>query len=96
MDSKYINAYEIQPWSRIQLIRLIESPSHVACHTTDGPPTIGPHGPSAATMDGPPGPCTAATLGLGGPSTALSITTLGPPPPDHSLTGVAASVAKYT
>ena len=36
------------------------------CHTTDGPPTIGPPGPSAAAMDGPPGPCTAATLGPGG------------------------------
>ena len=23
-------------------------------HTTDGPPTIGPPGPSAAAMDGPP------------------------------------------
>ena len=49
------------------------------CHTTDGPPTIGPPGPSAAAMDGPPGPCTAATLGPGGPSTAVSITTVGPP-----------------
>ena len=33
------------------------------CHTTNGPPTIGPPGPRAAAMDGPPGPCTAATLG---------------------------------
>ena len=37
-----------------------------ACHTTDGPPTIGPPRLSVATMDGPPGPCTAATLGPGG------------------------------
>ena len=38
----------------------------VICHTTDGPPTIGPPGPSAAAVDGPPGPCMAATLGPGG------------------------------
>ena len=51
------------------------------CHTTDGPPTIGPPGPSAATMDGPPDHARLLHLVQGGPSTALSITTLGPPLP---------------
>ena len=43
------------------------------CHATDGPPKMGPPGPSVAnyvTMDGPPGPSTAATDGPPGPSVA--------------------------
>ena len=39
--------------------------SLVVCHTTNGPPTIGPPGPSAAAMNGLPRPYTAATLGPG-------------------------------
>ena len=68
-----------------------------ACHTTNGPPTIGPPGPSAAAMDGPPGLCTAATLGpwgdhlrhLASPHLVPPATD-GPPPLDP-FTGVAAS-----
>ena len=76
--------------------------SYMYCHTTDGPPTIGPPGPSAAVIDGPPGPCTAATLGLGGTIYGTEhhhswspIATDGPPPPDHSFAWLSASVAKY-
>ena len=35
-----------------------------ACHATNGPPKIGPPGPSMAAIDGPPGPSMAA---IGGP-----------------------------
>ena len=44
-----------------------------ACHATDGPPKIGPPGPSAANyvaVDGPPGPSMAAMDGPPGPSVA--------------------------
>ena len=43
------------------------------CHATDGPPKIGPPGPSAANyvaVDGPPGPSMAAMDGPPGPSVA--------------------------
>ena len=43
------------------------------CHATDGPPKMGPPGPSVANniaMDGPPGPSTAAIDGPSGPSVA--------------------------
>ena len=43
------------------------------CHATDGPPKMGPPGPSVANyvaMDGPPGPSTAAIDGPPGPSVA--------------------------
>ena len=43
------------------------------CHATDGPPKMGPPGPSVANyvaMGGPPGPSTAAIDGLPGPSVA--------------------------
>ena len=45
----------------------------MACHATDGPPKIGPPGPSAAkyvAVDGPPGPSMAAIDGPPGPSVA--------------------------
>ena len=38
----------------------------MVCHATDGPPKMGPPGPSVANhvaMDGPPGPSTAAIDG---------------------------------
>ena len=38
----------------------------LVCHATDGPPKMGPPGPSVANyvaMDGPPGPSTAAIDG---------------------------------
>ena len=43
------------------------------CHTTDGPPKMGPPGPSVANyvaMDGPPGPSMAAIDGPPRPSVA--------------------------
>ena len=43
------------------------------CHAADGPPKIGPPGPSVAIFiatGGPPGPSTAAIDGLPGPSMA--------------------------
>ena len=50
---------------------------HTGCsmfyHATDGPPKIGPPGPSAAkyvAVDGPPGPSMAAIDGPPGPSVA--------------------------
>ena len=52
-----------------------------ACHATDGPPKIGPPGPSAAkyfAVDGPPGPSMAAMDGPTGPSMAAID---GPPRP---------------
>ena len=43
----------------------------VYCHATDGPPKIGPPGPSVAiflAIDGPPGPSMAPWVGaMGGP-----------------------------
>ena len=51
------------------------------CHATDGPPKIGPPGPSAAkyvAVDGPPGPSMAAIDGPPGPSMAALD---GPPGP---------------
>ena len=44
-----------------------------SCHATDGPPKMGPPGPSVANyvaLDGPPGPSTAAIDGPPGPSVA--------------------------
>ena len=66
----------------------------------DGPPTIGPHGPSAAAMDDPPDHARLPHLVQRGPSTALSIITVCPPSHGRSPTagpfnGVAASGAKY-
>ena len=43
----------------------------MVCHATDGSPTIGPPGPSAAkyvAVDGPPGPSMVAIDGPPGPS----------------------------
>ena len=48
------------------------------CHATDGPPKIGPPGPSAAkyvAVDGPPGPSMAA---IDGPWTIYGAVS-GPP-----------------
>ena len=44
---------------------------YVVCHATDGPPIIGPPGPSAAkyvAVDGPPGPSMVAIDGPPGAS----------------------------
>ena len=46
------------------------------CHATDGPPKMGPPGPSVANyvaMDGPPGPSTVAIDGPPGPSVAPQV-----------------------
>ena len=54
---------------------------HDICHATDGPPKIGPPGPSVAiflAIDGPPGPSMAAMDGPGGPSMAPWVV-----PPGH-------------
>ena len=51
-------------------------PQYVYCHATDGPPKMGPPGPSVANyvaMDGPPGPITAAIDGPPGPSVAPQV-----------------------
>ena len=51
------------------------------CHATDGPPKIGPPGPSVEiflAIDGPPGPSMAAMDGPGGPSMAPWVV-----PPGH-------------
>ena len=53
--------------------QLSSSAIEEAYHATDGPPQMGPPGPSVANyvaMDGPPGPSTAAIDGPPGPSVA--------------------------
>ena len=54
----------------------------VTCHATNGPPEIGPPGPSMAAIDGPPGPSMAAIGGpplpqMVPPQTTLKIVTRG-------------------
>ena len=53
-----------------------------SCHATDGPPKMGPPGPSAVNyvaMDGPPEPSTAAIDGPSGPRKWSPVATDGPP-----------------
>ena len=53
----------------------------MACQATDGPPKMGPPGPSVANyvaMDGPPGPSTAA---IDGPPRTICGTVSGSPLP---------------